>query len=313
MLAPDVILVYGIMNHMDAKVLLSEIKAQGGEEWTLSHAYFVHAEGFVTRSRGGRICDGETVVQMVRDGGIRPSISEAELRSRSKSDWVSKLMVVSQIAWFGIQTLCRAIQHWTLTALEILTVAFIACSVLTYGFCWCEPQNVDYPVFVDDQSLRVIDRQVNGKNKAEDSVDSRRNLVKRIQGKSSLRPFRSLAEGRGIYVLIALIVSGFGAIHCLAWNSSFPTPKEKLVWRVRALSTTFLPAGQLLCLASEVHFWGRKGGMKKIVKIGFMLLLGCYVVARITQIVLAFIALRALAAEAFQTVNWALYIPHIAS
>ncbi|MCJ1433753.1 hypothetical protein MMC27_003118 [Xylographa pallens] len=304
MLAPDVILVYGIMNHMDARVLLAEIKSQGGEEWTLSHVYFVHAEGFVTISPSRRICDAETVVQMVRDGDTRPPISEAELRGRSKSDWVRKLVVVSQISWFGIQTLCRAVQHLTLTALEILTVAFIACSVFTCACCWSEPQHVDYPVVVDDQSFDVIDQRVNGGNNAADSVDSRRNLVKRIQSKSSLRPFRTSAEGRGICVLIALILSGFGAIHCLAWNPSFLTHTEELIWRVCAPSTTFLPAEQLLFLASEVYIWGRKGSLQKVVKTGFMLLLGCYVIARTIQIVLAFIALRALSTDAYETVNW---------
>ena len=74
--------------------------------------------------------------EALQSGEIRqPPILEEELRSRSKSDWIIKLVVICQITWFALQALFRVIQHVQVTAHEVMTMAFVICSFVIYGLC----------------------------------------------------------------------------------------------------------------------------------------------------------------------------------
>ena len=88
--------------------------------------------------------------EAVQSGGIR------EPRSRSKSDWTIKLVVICQIAWFALQAFFRAIQHVQVTALEIMTVAFVFCSFVIYGLCWHQPQDVEYPIIMQKDKEGLV-------------------------------------------------------------------------------------------------------------------------------------------------------------
>ena len=112
-------------------------------------------------------------------------------------------------------------------------------------------------------------------------------------------------------LLFALFACGFGALHCLAWNSQFPTWKEQLVWRICSATMTTVPLVVSLLIALVVvdnHIYGA------VITAQFMpLVLFLYVIGRITVIVLAFTSLRALPADAFRTIDWNSYIPHLAA
>lgn len=104
----------------------------------------------------------------------------------------------------------------------------------------------------------------------------------------------------------------FGAFHCFAWDFSFPSHIEKIMWRaasfavVAACSLTFVGA----------YFWFRRrssGNSKNIETLMQRLFPVCltYTIARIFLLVLAIISLRSLPSSAFETVNWVEFIPHI--
>jgi len=109
--------------------------------------------------------------------------------------------------------------------------------------------------------------------------------------------------------LFGLFAFGFGAIHCLAWNSLFPTAKERLAWRVCSATK---PALSALFTGLISILYRKISGDDFTVLCGFTATL-VYSIGRITLIVLAFMSLRALPADAFQTVNWNSYIPHFAA
>jgi hypothetical protein len=96
----------------------------------------------------------------------------------------------------------------------------------------------------------------------------------------------------------------FGGIHCVAWSFQFPSHIERLLWRMSSLTITCVPA---LDLASAV-----------LVGLGVDLGAGIitvaivpYIVARIMLLVLPFMALRSLPIDAYQTVHWTTFIPHV--
>ena len=298
-LIPEFFLTQAFYNFFQARALLKDLVQYAGSEWTSTHAQFAVAKGFFVREQEGERFGPEALQSLARSGRLTaPSISEDALRSRGKTDAIIKLVAVLQIAWFGLQTLIRAIQHLPITALEIVTTAFIFCSLLTYGLWWNQPQNIEYPV----------------------SIEVR--LCQPIKDKTAAPPFsssplftwitRDRIETSWISLLLTILASTFGAIHCLAWNTHFPTSEERLAWRIFSVVTTFLPT-----VLGPILYYGdigdRDGKEEFLQRVFFLLILVLHVIGRITIIVLAFIALRALPADAYQTINWNEYLPHFAA
>lgn len=307
-LAPELILLMAVENFFEARFLLGHLVTHGGNEWTLVHAEFAVAGGIRVKSPGSnkimpkRI---ESLKKAVESGQINePPISKEELKSRSKSDGVVKLIALLQITWFGLQALFRAIQHLQVTALEIMTVAFVFLTVLIYAIWWNRPQDIEYPIIITLQNVGA--NGTNGSREGNVGTKSRGHRVLWFREEK----YRTFAGNNlEVIVILAFIAPLFGAIHCLAWDAPFPTSKEALAWRVCAVATTSLP---LLESAVYLLDWGDSVDLDCIpMKVFFLIPIGLYPIARITLITLAFTSLRALPADAFQTITWTKYFPNL--
>ncbi len=67
---------------------------------------------------------------------------------KSKSDGLVKSIAAVQAVCLAVQCIARTVQGLEATPLEISTIAYIPISLLSYGFWWCEPFNVRYPIAV---------------------------------------------------------------------------------------------------------------------------------------------------------------------
>ena len=336
-MAPEVILSVYAENFLRARALSKHLRTHGHRGWTLTHMHFAFAGGFWTRTpqREESTCEPDLLRTLIEKGDVDgPPISEEELTSRGKSDWIIKSIAILQILWFVVQTLFRAIQHYQTTALEIMTVAFVFCSVFVYGFSFYQPQNVEYPVFLDilattlttDGAASATDTTM----PATDKTKPNQNSDKSIGPEEGAEPASPIGRNLGMrsgppsqyvpgwaaetlpLVLLSLFACGFGALHCLAWNSPFPTSKKRLSWRVCSATTTALPA----LLALLIFVLGSRDNsktMENVLVLASRAVTLLYVIGRITITVLAFMSLRALPADAFQTVDWNKYIPHFAA
>ena len=321
--APEVILFNAADNFFGARDLSKYLVERGNREWTLTQTQFAFAGGFWIWTQHGEKsnCSPDQLRTFIEHDDIDgPSISVEELRSRGKSDWVVKLIAVLQIIWFVVQTLFRAIQRYQVTALEIMTVAFVFCSVFIYGFSLYQPQDVEYPVELRIRSTaRPRDKTLPWKTSessdhagegAEPPSPTRR--LKKVGSGLPNRYVPGRAAKTVPFILLGLFACGFGAIHCLAWNSPFPTPKERLAWRICSVTTTALPALVALLL-SPAAFLINVYEVEILMGLITLLTAVSYILGRATIIVLAFMTLRALPADAFQTVSWSDYLPHFAA
>lgn len=310
LVAPEYLLVTSADHLYESLALIRAWREKGDQRWTLTHAQFACAYGFYTSTSEEKIsvCYPSKLKEHIRAGQIDgPPISEDELKSRGVSDSMIKVVAILQIIWFALQTLFRAIGHYEITAIEIMTVAFVVCSIFTYGLYWNQPQNVEYPVILPIRDVAVADDE---NEPEEDTI-----LAANEEERSGLSPALHKPQRirSGLYdlfpqsardTLFVAYAIGFGAIHCLAWNSPFPSPKERLAWRICSVASTALP--MQLIVEPTINPW--RSGWFSFFLLFFGLLL--YIVARITIIVLAFMSLRALPVDAYQTVNWTNYIPH---
>ena len=335
-IAPEYILTVAINDTLKSRILKKKLSRQvdtqqGQKAWSLTHLRFMADNGFAKNTESDDVWDPLELEELL-NLPQEPPISKKELKSRSTTDWIANTLALFQISWFGAQLLVRRIQHLHITAMEILTLAFIVCSVFTFILCWPQPQNVAYPVVLSPLEVTPLERPATTSPEAplsEAAEDPPHDtLLYNVEGESNkttnplghppdgsealdksddvqkrASDFSNAFERVSIIssFLLAFAGSIFGAVHCLAWNSTFPTPKERLAWRVCSVATTALPAVGIPAYISD---WSGDRFL------GFPLLVA-YVIARLTLIALALASLRAVPADVFQTTAWNNIIPHV--
>jgi hypothetical protein len=110
-------------------------------------------------------------------------------------------------------------------------------------------------------------------------------------------------------VVVSMI---FGGIHCIGWLLSFPSHTEQELWRISSIVITGVPLFIAVFRFIADNF---EKDVPFIVAIPFFILFLLspilYLLARVTLLVLAFMALRSLPHSALQTVQWTTFIPHV--
>ncbi|KIM20960.1 hypothetical protein M408DRAFT_81236 [Serendipita vermifera MAFF 305830] len=116
----------------------------------------------------------------------------------------------------------------------------------------------------------------------------------------------------------SVLGAAFGAIHCIAWSSEFPSRAELALWRISCVSMIVVPFAVALVCAGWTG--GRREGAWYMTLLTFIviistILLGLsawlYIASRIATLVIAFTSLRSLPPAALVTVDWTTFIPHI--
>ena len=257
-------------------------------------------------------------------------LTEAEIKDKGKSDWLAKSLVLLQTSWFVMQCIARGIEHLPVTHLEIVTLAYAAMNFVIYIFWWDKPLNVNQPVRVFRKSearetqprvtepiseaaleafvngLRVIFMFIVGTQ--DDDVD--------LSGEDRVPMFWANSAGKE-QAAADLIMLGigvcFGAIHCIAWNFSFPTHTELLMWRISSVAITAVPVYVPLVLFFGNWLVDTDFEIFGITVIIFGALSGgiVYIIARAATLVLAFTSLRDLPPGAYETAHWTTFIPHV--
>ena len=339
---PEAVLAIQVREFLHARAMLKSLAKKNGEKgWSLTHMHFACMDGFriITTEDRTFPCSDEDLIRLIDKKKIdRPPISEEELSSRGKGDIGVRIIVVLQIIWFVIQTLARANQHLRVTAIETMTNAYVLCSIFIYVFTLKRPQDVTFPVIIelketaesnlnveeDKRHKSVAQEATNGiaqeNLKPKDTAEgiplvgkggrhkSMPNILGQRHGIEGFLPSHSWRDERMLDIvwltLFLTFALGFGAIHCAAWNAPFPTTKERLAWRIISIVLTVLPYSLVL---------DRRWFLSLDWTVSILQLCGLvYILGRITIIILAFIALRALPADVFQTVKWSPYLPHFA-
>ncbi|KAJ7331370.1 hypothetical protein DFH08DRAFT_814678 [Mycena albidolilacea] len=95
----------------------------------------------------------------------------------------------------------------------------------------------------------------------------------------------------------------FGVVHCLAWNTHFPSIIEMWLWRACAV---FISAFPLLCfLILRISAFFETGSLaKRVLTYSNYVLAAFYVIARIALLVLPFTSLRDSPPATFKDVDW---------
>ncbi|KAJ7910806.1 hypothetical protein B0H13DRAFT_1615271, partial [Mycena leptocephala] len=114
------------------------------------------------------------------------------------------------------------------------------------------------------------------------------------------------------FTIEVLVGTVFGAIHCAAWNTAFPTAVEKWMWRSCSLLIVAIHVIILLCYVLTFFTDVNKSQLgDEMTTIGFIVPIPIYIIARLVLIILPLVGLRSLPSGALMDVNWSVYIPHL--
>ncbi|KAF7370009.1 hypothetical protein MSAN_00630900 [Mycena sanguinolenta] len=241
------------------------------------------------------------------------NVNEEEIMDKSKGDALSKGIALLQGLWFIVQCAARAHQRLAITQLEVATLAFTVVNIFTWLLWWNKPLDVHRPIVIGPPTQSItLPVQLSRLTRFLGAITGYYDGEYRPSSFVSVPSFWSENNNNDVHggdVLLVLVGTVFGAIHCAAWNAVFPTRREMWIWRVPALVITVYPG-----LTSLAVLTGMSDRLESAAEAGgAILILGIpiYIAARIILIVLPLIELRLLPASAFMDANWSTYIPHI--
>lgn len=348
--APEVLTLFAIMQWNAANLSVQEMHALGHTDWTIVHAFYANAGGFVlaTPTFPPFPINATSVHYLCRHGWIKPpTITRSEIWDRSKADRFAKGAAFLQAGWLLVHIIARAAQGLPITPLEVFTAAFIVPTLATLYFWSCKPQNVAEPtVVVVDWT--VADVLLWAGDAARDPyVDTPLDFVEKPvwdgwRRRPSLLHFGGLEKRpltripndysppppTGKEATIVWVVSVVHAvIHLVSWSFQFPTATETFLWRVCSLIllVVMVVGGLVPVLSTQPWFdftfdllwiWTRKAKKNTFIRRWLFKSMAdfaytAYILARLVIFAEIFLAFRSMPAEAYHDVHWTAFWPHV--
>lgn len=224
-------------------------------------------------------------------------ISEDRIKDSATSDNIAKSLACLQVVWLATQVVSRAAHQQAVTLLEVSTMAYVMCALISYGFWWNRPQNCAIPVIVDysDGAMDKMSPSTHG-------VWEGTKFEFICSGQHWIRHNELIGLWKSA-LLFVLAPSVFGAVHLASWNIAHPTDIELWLWRGSIVACLIIP----ILFASVVY-------LRDVVvyRSACMHILGlAYILVRMYMLVEDFLSLRALPSSVFDTVKWSSFVPHI--
>jgi hypothetical protein len=337
--APELITGIAMRQFLDAYHSSKRMRAAGYPQWSIMHSFYVHMGGFrvereLSQARLPRTRDEQqrelamllgvqeelntcvpleyydqtfthhaAIIDAIPTGAFfPPRLSRDDITELSNAGFVTKGLTCMQASWLLLQCIGRISQRLPVTTLEVTTASFVLFTLVTYAFWWHKPfdTSIQTPVRATLNCKRIGDCF---RNNGMDYAEGREiiNIIFGARVKTTDRFEPSSKFDICIQAVFIVWCSLFGAVHCLAWNEQFPTPQERLFWRISSLiSTITVPCIRLAALPTNWLF-----------HIPLSFLTGTYITGRLYLLVEAFMGLRALPRDAFKTVEWSDLLPHI--
>ncbi|KAM7183145.1 hypothetical protein V8F33_013775 [Rhypophila sp. PSN 637] len=241
--------------------------------------------------------------------GQLPYIRAEEIADRSKTDGIVRLIAAIQVLWLAVQLVVRRVHDIPFTALEISTVAFSSCAFIIYLIEWHKPKDISLPIYLDTSAVVTPDVF----SQIADAVP-----VVFLQARHYYMPqsgFHLVHQDRFarkhldqlmvVMTMVAIVL--FAGIHLFVWDSHFPTPTERLLWRIAAITMAVAPISSAVLVSLESVLFQRTLYMS----VGSVAVLTpIYLASRMFIMVESFRSLYFMPPEAF-IATWTSNAPHV--
>ena len=269
LLGPEFIFQLALGQWLSARQSVADFRASGFEGWTMTHAFFADAGGFVLHPKDWVPfpLDAKQLHYLVINRYIRyPRISKRLIKDKNKVDGLLRLITLFQIIFFVFNVSARAAQGLIITCGELTTAAFIVCSLGT-SICWAhKPADVIAPESIETIHVGIADILLQAGDQAKEPYSrTPLDFVSRKEWAWSLfwanwlnilrnmkipfidfvpkrRPLQRFEDSRSkeipeskMWLLMSLSVA-YSAIFISGWKYSFPTKIERTLWRIASVS-----------------------------------------------------------------------------
>ncbi|TFK61560.1 hypothetical protein BDN72DRAFT_849562 [Pluteus cervinus] len=180
LIAPEAVIWWAMRQWYGAREIAKAVnKINPKLNWTTTHGHFVQMGGLEGIYPDGRrevmnpldfkkwswLAQGFTFDERLDPKGLQ--FPKKQVEDRSKGDFLSKGLVALQTSWFVIECIARFQKHLPITELEVVTLAFAVLNIITYGFWWDKPLNVNCQV-----QVYIISEDGPGANESRDDGGS---------------------------------------------------------------------------------------------------------------------------------------------
>ncbi|KAK2749621.1 hypothetical protein FQN57_005843 [Myotisia sp. PD_48] len=269
-LGPEFTFLLALGQYRSACESVTLFQSSGYDDWTLKHGFFADMGGIVLQPCGWSSfpIDAKQLHYLVTQRHIEyPAIDKSIIDDKNKADAFVRLITLSQILWFTVNTLARPFNALAITTLELTTLGFIFC---TFGteFCWRKkPMDVQSPIVLQcdyplDQILREGGPDASRPYQLTPLDFIRReewvasilwayyvnilrmlNLVRQRERVRPIQRFSSFKFHKISFqnsILAVIFTSAYGAIFVAAWDFHFPSFGERLAWQITSVMMVFL-------------------------------------------------------------------------
>ncbi|KAK6977194.1 hypothetical protein R3P38DRAFT_2666838 [Favolaschia claudopus] len=298
LIGPELIFAFAVRQYVVARWFV-KTWSPANEKVSITHGFFLAMGGFTTPLNNPVVDDGNL------DRYIKPiqNVSEDEIKDKSKKDYLAKLLTLWSVLRFLATLVQRKVKHTPLSPLEIITLGFIFIYILTLCFWWDKPQD-------DSQSASLTGGEPSNVPPSRSwKIFSAADLNGAVFGnypdfdpsKSQAVPeFWSVPSPGGpehlplVFALEIIAATAFGAIHCAAWRTGFPSWTESQIWRTSAVFITCFPIICAVLLKASGRYKSDVPSSlrrKVLIYINYGLV-ALYIVARFSLLVISFTSLR---------------------
>jgi hypothetical protein len=88
--------------------------------------------------------------------GYLPSVPLSEIKDKSKTDEMGKLLACIQALWMVIQIITRLASGMPITLLEITTMGHVLCALIIYALWWYKPRWINEPTRLEGDWIPTI-------------------------------------------------------------------------------------------------------------------------------------------------------------
>jgi hypothetical protein len=289
-------------------------------KFSRTHGFFFGMGGFIS-SNGYPVATVEQLRDSVEFQRAIRNVNTADMTEKSKGDTLSKGVALAQGLWFTTQCLARVHQNLAVTKLEVATLGFAVVNIFIWALWWNKPLDVQQPIVIASPNAQPITPAgVRRSTSFWNFITGYEPGDYDALSSTSVPSFWSLPMKQGIQfgsmAITAFAGSVFGAIHCAAWNTDFPTTTQMTMWRSCSALITAAPAVIILSLALIAALYRIPRLATDTAWMSPLLIapVGAFVIyipARLVLIVLPFLELRSLPLSALEDIDWSRYIPHI--
>ena len=95
-------------------------------------------------------------LQLLGECGYLPDIDEEDIKDKSKSDSLTKLIAVTQAAWMIVQIVGRLVSNQPVTLLEVNTMSHVLIAFAIYLLWWHKPQWISEPTKLEGDWIKPL-------------------------------------------------------------------------------------------------------------------------------------------------------------